>query len=218
MLASTRQAKSASSGVSLAISASPFRAAAMASGLSVSVRSTAPSAENKALALARRRRWSALLAVNATAAARLILVAVFSFFVVFLAAALRVLLIFSFPHLGRAPGRSGVSAVTKLTQVTLLNQVGVCLKSSLLDKFKLVRHATRAMSTIGKRDDLARRAMIAHLKSGGSVTATSDVVKRNGLVYVVVRDAAGAALAVYRAQAKQLRKMRRPPEDVTATS
>jgi hypothetical protein len=76
------------------------------------------------------------------------------------------------------------------------------------------RDDTLAMSTTGKRDDLARRGMMAYLKSGGSAVATADVVKRRGLVYVVIRDAAGAAVIVYRAQKMQLRKMRRPPEDV----
>jgi hypothetical protein len=62
--------------------------------------------------------------------------------------------------------------------------------------------------------------MVAYLKAGATVLpATGDVVKRKGLVYVVVRDAAGAVLAVYRLKnVGQLRRMRQPPVDVTATS
>ena len=78
------------------------------------------------------------------------------------------------------------------------------------------------MLTSAEKDKLARRAMIAYLKEGEpGLPASGDVVRAGGLTYVRVRDSAGAVLAVYRLKnpltstgAQQLRRMRRPPEDV----
>jgi hypothetical protein len=55
----------------------------------------------------------------------------------------------------------------------------------------------------------------AYFKTGGTVppAESSGVVKRDGLTYVVLRDTAGASMAVCRVQnSGQLRRMRRPPK------
>jgi hypothetical protein len=66
--------------------------------------------------------------------------------------------------------------------------------------------------------ELTRRAKAAWFDTGGSVSPTeaSGVVIRDGLGYVVLRDAEGAVLAVYRIRPDNLtlRRMKRPPKRI----
>ena len=66
--------------------------------------------------------------------------------------------------------------------------------------------------------ELTRRAKAAWFDTGGTVSPTeaSGVVLRVGLGYVVLRDADGATLAVYRIRPDNLtlRRMRRPPNEL----
>lgn len=66
------------------------------------------------------------------------------------------------------------------------------------------------------RDSLTRRALAAWYRAGGSEPASARVVERNGLTYVVV-DRPAEVLAVYRVRPVDgvLRRMRRPPAEVT---
>jgi hypothetical protein len=63
--------------------------------------------------------------------------------------------------------------------------------------------------------ELTRRAKAAWFDTGGTVSPTdaSGVVLRNELGYVVLRDADGAMLAVYRIRPDNLtlQRMKRPP-------
>lgn len=65
---------------------------------------------------------------------------------------------------------------------------------------------------------LTRRAKAAWFDTGGTVSPTeaSCVVMRDGLGYVVLKDAEGAVLAVYRIRPDNLtlRRMKRPPKGV----
>ena len=64
--------------------------------------------------------------------------------------------------------------------------------------------------------ELTRRAKAAWFDSGGTVSPTdaSGVVLRDGLGYVVLKDAEGSTLAVYRIRPDNmtLRRMRRLPK------
>lgn len=64
--------------------------------------------------------------------------------------------------------------------------------------------------------ELTRRAKAAWFDSGGTVSPSeaSGVMIRDGLGYVVLRDADGSVLAVYRIRPDNmtLRRMKRPPK------
>jgi len=64
--------------------------------------------------------------------------------------------------------------------------------------------------------ELTRRAKAAWFDTGGTVSPTeaSGVVVRDGLGYVVLKDAEGSTLGVYRIRPDnlKLRRMKRPPK------
>ena len=67
--------------------------------------------------------------------------------------------------------------------------------------------------------ELTRRAKAAWFDAGGTVSPTeaNDVVMRDGLGYVVLKDSEGSTLAVYRIRPDNLtlRRMKRPPKTIS---